>query len=301
MSYFPVVIKASHLRRLREYVESMHGVPFEEVFAEMNRKSTYSQFNVMCNFLWRFHRSEYDWHFQQMRPGWHSGHAPVPGQVPDTELADMISDPQLTMPRARVAVHWTYLPKPPAEPDFPHLFRFQRRGLRVELLQVLAEGVCLADNDASSWYCRPASITHCKPDSSAFSDCTNTSQGTQFSDDSGRTTAHQGPRAYSRDALQLSLFSFEGYSWAWDARAAHAQHEHFSTMDAELRRGQPAVQHYSHNAACWPMSATGGNLQEESGSSGQCTRAAAAVERPSEFTYCNAAAYLQSLWAQERE
>ena len=63
MSYFPVVVKVDHVVELRHYLEKLHGMPFDELLLKL-KTERFSQFNIMCHFLWMFHRSEYDFHFQ---------------------------------------------------------------------------------------------------------------------------------------------------------------------------------------------------------------------------------------------
>ena len=63
MSYFPVVVKRAHFALLRAYVSAYHGLPFDEVFAQISSrgKATYSQFNIMCTYMFWKHRDEYVW------------------------------------------------------------------------------------------------------------------------------------------------------------------------------------------------------------------------------------------------
>jgi hypothetical protein len=246
MSHFPVVIKSSHLRALREYVESVHGQPFERVFWQLcNMSCKYAQFNAMCNFVWMFHRGEYEWRFQEMKPGWRWELEPVPGMVDDAQLDDILDKPQWTMPWARVAIHWYHVSSwQTIDENFPYLTQ-HRRGKRWELIEVLAEGLCLSNNDTTSEHCKRMGkfTTHCSrdPDSAECAreiralGCAGLPQNTTCDHNA---TAPQWlmpyPRAYSRAELQHSLFAFEGYSWAWDPRCEEAQRVHFGKIEAEL-------------------------------------------------------------------
>lgn len=49
MTYFPVVIRTAHLRALRDYVEKLHGVPFNEVWKKSREGRSGSQFDVMVS------------------------------------------------------------------------------------------------------------------------------------------------------------------------------------------------------------------------------------------------------------
>ena len=63
MTYFPVVVKAVHLKELRNYLEKLHGKTFFEVFKWFSKdKGNYSQFSIIMNYLFRFHRNDYVWH-----------------------------------------------------------------------------------------------------------------------------------------------------------------------------------------------------------------------------------------------
>eukprot|EP01089_Gocevia_fonbrunei_P003464 TRINITY_DN13439_c0_g1_i2.p1 TRINITY_DN13439_c0_g1~~TRINITY_DN13439_c0_g1_i2.p1 ORF type:complete len:210 (+),score=39.68 TRINITY_DN13439_c0_g1_i2:97-726(+) len=107
MTYFPVVIKTSHLAELRRYVVSIHGKSWHEVFRSILARpnSSYSQFNFMCNFVWHFHRDEYNWHLQEHLHGWNES---LDGQISPQELTALASDPVLTTPKARVSIHAPY-------------------------------------------------------------------------------------------------------------------------------------------------------------------------------------------------
>jgi hypothetical protein len=66
MSYFPVIIKRSHLKKLREYLMNLHNLTnFDEVYKTKilgNTDNAYEQFTVMCTYIWLFHRDEYKWY-----------------------------------------------------------------------------------------------------------------------------------------------------------------------------------------------------------------------------------------------
>ncbi len=63
MDYFPVVIKVEHIINLRKHLEKIHGMPFLDVFAKIS-KGSYSQFSIMGNYLWYYHREEYQFSAQ---------------------------------------------------------------------------------------------------------------------------------------------------------------------------------------------------------------------------------------------
>mmetsp|Transcript_32332 Transcript_32332/g.46640 ORF Transcript_32332/g.46640 Transcript_32332/m.46640 type:complete len:440 (+) Transcript_32332:53-1372(+) len=67
MTYFPVVVKRTHLAHLRAFIQSQHGGrPFDEIF-EMEiaqGDNGYSQFGIMCTFLLMFYPQDYHWSLQ---------------------------------------------------------------------------------------------------------------------------------------------------------------------------------------------------------------------------------------------
>ena len=65
MSYFPVLIKKDHIRKMREYIERIHGKKMEDVFNEWVARTSdlfIAHFDPMCTYIWNFHRNEYSWH-----------------------------------------------------------------------------------------------------------------------------------------------------------------------------------------------------------------------------------------------
>jgi hypothetical protein len=126
MSYFPVVIKAVHLKKMREYIFKVHNIASDDhrVFNKY-MSDKFSQFNAMCAYLWHFHRSEYTWYVHstdahtadaistevhQHRPNNSrpttaaTATAIVPGQ-----LADMsVFTTEMRRPKPRIAIHTRY-------------------------------------------------------------------------------------------------------------------------------------------------------------------------------------------------
>ncbi len=100
MSYFPVIIKTEHLRFLRQFVRDKHGIGFNEFFRDFLAGKPYSQFNIMCNYLWHHHRDEYSWHVQLYGK---------PGVIRDAMRLSRnhFTDEQLR-PIPRVAIHTNY-------------------------------------------------------------------------------------------------------------------------------------------------------------------------------------------------
>ena len=63
MTNFPIIYKTEHIIEARHYLEKLHNMPFDDVIGQM-KSERFSQFNIMCQYIWMFHRSEYDFHLQ---------------------------------------------------------------------------------------------------------------------------------------------------------------------------------------------------------------------------------------------
>lgn len=103
MSYFPVILKTAHIKALREYLEKKHGKDFETIFKEKFIDHPYSQFNVMCAYVWHFHRDEYKWYVNDISPGWDYAH-PMKGQLGDVKQYTK----EMRFPKPRIAIHTNY-------------------------------------------------------------------------------------------------------------------------------------------------------------------------------------------------
>ena len=106
MNYFPVIIKTEHLRQMIDHIQKLHNASFQTVFGRLLQRGRYSQFNIMANYLWVYHRSDYEFRLEQCEPGWAQDAGPC--RIKAQELGALIADPQLTLPWPKVAVHWRY-------------------------------------------------------------------------------------------------------------------------------------------------------------------------------------------------
>ena len=105
MTYFPVVIKREHFLPMREHIKRhMNKSSFLEAFDEI-QKTTYSQFCIMMNYLFWFHRHEYVWSILEIKGGV-STKKPE-GQVSDEFLHKILTVKELE-PRLHVTTHWKY-------------------------------------------------------------------------------------------------------------------------------------------------------------------------------------------------
>lgn len=107
MAYFPVIIKAAHLQELRDYLVRHHNLTalpsFDDIFRAVIQIGPYSQFSIMCTYLYTYHRSDYKWHVRFEKPGWDGVHPPPhPGQSPN--VSDF-SAPDLLVPKPLIATH----------------------------------------------------------------------------------------------------------------------------------------------------------------------------------------------------
>ncbi len=96
MSYFPVIIKMKHIIEMRQYMAKLHKKPFLDVFQDFSQKiNDYSQFNIMGNYVWYFHREEYEFHAQYNKPGfvWNETQFRHSMEYYDVNVTDEIKKP----------------------------------------------------------------------------------------------------------------------------------------------------------------------------------------------------------------
>lgn len=108
MSYFPNVFKREHIKEIREYISQIHARPFDEVFIEIMARggsNTYSQFSIMCTYLFWKRREDYSWKLLDDTPDWDGYHPPpIDGHWGDKSLFT----PEMFTPIPRVATHVRY-------------------------------------------------------------------------------------------------------------------------------------------------------------------------------------------------
>ena len=99
MNFFPVIIKTQHVTEIREYIEKVHRVSMYKAYityADKFGHNKISHWDVMCTYLWHFHRDEYSWHIDE------STGVLDPGLSRKNATADML------VPKAHIAVHTRY-------------------------------------------------------------------------------------------------------------------------------------------------------------------------------------------------
>lgn len=105
MNYFPVVLKTSHLKDLREYISNrFNGTQFDEVFQQHITDRSFSQFNIMCAYLYYYKRDEYTWYIHRQNPNGDESYPPDNGTNTDMSLYT----PDMYYPKPRVATHARY-------------------------------------------------------------------------------------------------------------------------------------------------------------------------------------------------
>ena len=112
MSYFPVILKVEHVIQMRRYLEKLHNMPFDEILQKLKSNldsgaaSRFAQFNLMCQYVWMFHRNEYVFHLQfQPRP-----HQVIVPKREDPTYYDKMVTAEQKFPIARTSVHYKYVP-----------------------------------------------------------------------------------------------------------------------------------------------------------------------------------------------
>jgi len=113
MDYFPVVVKREHIQEMRTWISQKHGKPFVKFFNNLKTSTTpgvkhrpYSQFNMMCQWLYHYKHDDYVWHLHQTDPEWSKSNH-VEGQVDEKDL-QVILAAENTKPLVRVAQHAHY-------------------------------------------------------------------------------------------------------------------------------------------------------------------------------------------------
>ena len=103
MSNFPVIMKVEHMIKLRKYVETLHNMTFHEIL-QKKKVGYISQFNLMCQYIWLFHRDEYKFYLnfnKKVTEGLSQGRE-------DHKYYNQMLTPEQLQPFARFCVHYKY-------------------------------------------------------------------------------------------------------------------------------------------------------------------------------------------------
>ena len=103
MSNFPVIMKVEHIIKLREYLEKLHNMTFDEVL-QKKRVKRIGQYNFMCQYIWLFHRNEYKFYFNFNKQ---VNKRLALGRADNNYYNQMLTQEQL-QPFARFCVHYKY-------------------------------------------------------------------------------------------------------------------------------------------------------------------------------------------------
>ena len=118
MSNFPIVISVEHIVEARRYIETLHKMAFDQALIHM-KTGQLSQFNVMCQYLWMFHRSEYEFHFQLQVIDTHLSSS----YRVDPESINAVITEEQRRPIARVCMHYTKTQGWYKQEIYTHLFK----------------------------------------------------------------------------------------------------------------------------------------------------------------------------------
>lgn len=147
MSYFPVIVKTSHLAELRQYVVDVHGgnQTFDEIFKKVSgRHFCFFQFNAICTYLFHFHQDAYRWYAHPIvKHNWDGTNPPANAfQNNNVSLFKKLL-PGFFDPKPRIATHARY-----------RSFKARYMGNiilnRIHMNLVLQQGICLSPPLVSS-------------------------------------------------------------------------------------------------------------------------------------------------------
>jgi hypothetical protein len=72
-------------------------------FIEENKH--YSEFNIMCTYVYHLHRDSYRWYVHNTNPDWNGKDNPTPVKGLAFDVFSKQFTPQMLLPKPRVAVH----------------------------------------------------------------------------------------------------------------------------------------------------------------------------------------------------
>ena len=114
LSYFPVIIKSSHLKDAREYIAQRHNLTFDDTFYQkislmgFGRGKEYSLFDIMFTYLYAFKRSEYKWY---IHAGTNERSKKKPSPVFDEDGNLLVLPHETLVPKPRVSSQVRNRPK----------------------------------------------------------------------------------------------------------------------------------------------------------------------------------------------
>ena len=132
MAYFPVVIKTAHLKDLRIFVEQKWKKSFPHAFAEFTKSvgwGKYSQFHIMCAYLWYNKNEEYRWYVHDTHPWWDGvgNQEPAYGQLGDKENFK----PEMFLPKPFISNHLSV-----------RFMDYEKHDVNEHMRMLFAKGLC---------------------------------------------------------------------------------------------------------------------------------------------------------------
>ncbi len=124
MSYWPVIIKTSHIIEFRQWLELKYKLPFYEIMRLYVTPNWFGQFDMFCTYLFNFHQNEYVWYIHNMSPSWD-----LHGGFEGMNTNKSIYTKEMYYPKPRIAIHARYH-LPQIYPD------------TVEFYELLYVGIC---------------------------------------------------------------------------------------------------------------------------------------------------------------
>lgn len=146
MSYFPVIVKNEHMRAFREHViahiqrKYNESLTFDEIFAKYivpDGTNTYSQFNLMCTYLYDQYPNDYKWYVHDVSPEWDKRNPPP---MPAQNVSDGLFTKEMYRPKPRIASHANYR----NWGQLHWIIENDERTSYANLKQTLQEGVCFS-------------------------------------------------------------------------------------------------------------------------------------------------------------
>ena len=111
MTYFPIIFKVQHVVEFRKFAEKRHRKPFVEIFKKsfefqntlIPESDCCCQYTIICNYVWYYHRDEYDFHLQKASSeNWMRNHSHESQQL--FENVKNI-EPKYFTPKPRMAIN----------------------------------------------------------------------------------------------------------------------------------------------------------------------------------------------------
>ena len=138
MSYFPVIVKLSHLKDLREYIVRVHGNSrtFDEIWFDESETNGPFQFNLICTYLFYFKRDHYKFYAHPtVSQHWDGIDPPVNEHAANFSVFDGMED--IFEPKPRIATHARYR-------GWKYKYMMSIGINRIHMNLLMQQGICLS-------------------------------------------------------------------------------------------------------------------------------------------------------------